>query len=235
VLRVLRYTPRVICGARACCCSLLVMASPGCARSNTADQPIEPAASASISLKADDSAASSGTKEGLSNELPGKVLEKQAPAAAAEQSSAAGHASFEKTAGIVELKREGTPSVLRAVRAASNPGHDRVVFEFDGGVPGFHLEYIDKPVRDCGAGDVKPIAGDGWLEVRFYPAYAHTEEGQPTVRERELRPALPIVREIERTCDFEAVVTWVVGTASPNRYRVFELSAPSRLVVDIDH
>lgn len=154
---------------------------------------------------------------------------------AAGDNAAPGPASFEKTAGIIEVKREGEPRVLHAVRAATSDGYDRVVFEFRDGVPGFHLEYIDKPVRDCGAGDVKPIEGDGWLEVRFYPAYAHTEEGQPTVAERELRPGLPIVREIERTCDFEAVVTWVVGTASPNRYRAFELASPPRLVVDIEH
>lgn len=144
-------------------------------------------------------------------------------------------ARSDKTVGIVEVKREGAPSILHAVRAASNTGYDRVVFEFRDAVPGHHLEYIDKPVRDCGAGDVKPIEGDGWLEVRFYPAYAHTEQGQPTVPERELRPGLAIVREIERTCDFEAVVTWVIGAASPNPYRAFELDAPPRLVVDIDH
>lgn len=159
-----------------------------------------------------------------------------APAPAAPDGAASAvPAGAEKTAGIVEVKREGYPAVLHAVRAARNQGFDRVVFEFRERVPGYHLEYIDKPVRDCGAGDVKPIEGDGWLEARFYPAYAHTEAGEPTVPERELKPSLSIVREIERTCDFEAVVTWVIGTASPNRYRAFELSSPPRLVVDIDH
>ena len=153
----------------------------------------------------------------------------------AASSPPAVESASEKTLGIVEVKREGEPRVLHAVRAASNAGYDRVVFEFRDGVPGHHLEYIGKPVRDCGAGDVKPIDGDGWLEVRMYPAYAHTEEGQPTVPQRELRPGLPIVREVERTCDFEAVVTWVIGVASPNQYRAFELQAPPRLVVDIDH
>lgn len=164
---------------------------------------------------------------------PLSVSSAGAPSAGVDESAVP--ARSDKTVGIVEVKREGAPSVLHAVRAASNTGYDRVVFEFRDAVPGHHLEYIDKPVRDCGAGDVKPIEGDGWLEVRFYPAYAHTEQGQPTVPERELRPGLAIVREIERTCDFEAVVTWVIGTASPNRYRAFELQAPPRLVVDIDH
>jgi hypothetical protein len=121
------------------------------------------------------------------------------------------------------------------LRAAAHEGFDRVVFEFQGGVPGFHLEYVDHPVRDCGAGEPQDIAGDAHLEVRMSPANAHTEEGKPTVPEREIKPGLPNVREIQRTCDFEAVVTWVIGVGSPNRFRAFELADPPRLVVDIDH
>jgi len=121
------------------------------------------------------------------------------------------------------------------VRAARNEGFDRVVFEFRDAVPGYHVEYIDEPVRDCGAGEVRTIAGDGWLEVRLYPAVAHTEAGAPTVTERERALALPILRELELTCDFEAVVTWVLGTASPHRYSVLELRDPPRLVVDVEH
>jgi hypothetical protein len=154
-----------------------------------------------------------------------------APPAAA----AGGEPILGKTLGTVEVTRQGPPRLLHAVRAATAAGHDRVVFEFRDGVPGYHIEYVDRPIVDCGAGDVKPVEGDGWLEVRFSPANAHTEAGQPTVAERELHPRLPNVREIERTCDFEAVVTCVVGTASPNRYRAFELDGPPRLVIDIDH
>ncbi|MET0413124.1 MAG: hypothetical protein ABW217_17590 [Polyangiaceae bacterium] len=140
-----------------------------------------------------------------------------------------------RTSGIVEQKRDGMPSVLDAVRAAKNDGYDRVVFEFRERVPGYHLEYVAEPVLDCGAGDVKPVEGKARLEARFFPANAHTEQGQPTVAERELKPALPIVRELERTCDFEAVVTWVIGTTSKNPYSVLELADPPRLVIDIEH
>jgi hypothetical protein len=143
--------------------------------------------------------------------------------------------SFEKTVGIVSVPREGFPRMQMGLRAAAHQGFDRVVFEFQGGVPGFHLEYVDHPVRDCGAGEPQDIAGDAHLEVRMSPANAHTEEGKPTVPEREIKPGLPNVREIQRTCDFEAVVTWVIGVGSPNRFRAFELADPPRLVVDIDH
>lgn len=140
---------------------------------------------------------------------------------------------FEGTVGIVEVRREEEVRTQTAIRAASHVGYERVVFEFDTGVPGYHIEYIDEPVRDCGAGHVKEVAGEGWLEVRLYPARAHDDAGQPTLPKRELEPRLSIVRELERTCDFEAVVTWVIGAASPNRFRVLELSDPPRLVVDI--
>lgn len=140
-----------------------------------------------------------------------------------------------KTTGVVEQKRDAAPATLHAVRAARNDGYDRVVFEFRERVPGYHLEYLAEPIVDCGAGDIKPVEGKARLEARFYPANAHTEAGQPTVPERELKPALPVVREIERTCDFEAVVTWVIGTAELKPYSVLELADPPRLVIDVDH
>ena len=139
------------------------------------------------------------------------------------------------TAGITAVERRVEPVELVDVRTARNDGYDRIVFELRGAVPGYHVEYVDSPVRDCGAGDVRTIAGDGWLEVRLSPAVAHTEAGAPTIAERERALALPILRELELTCDFEAVVTWVVGVASPHRYSVLELTDPPRLVIDIQH
>jgi hypothetical protein len=144
-------------------------------------------------------------------------------------------AGARKAPGVVQMKRPGELAVLQALRVSPNDRFDRVVFEFAERVPGYHLEYVDKPIRACGSGDARRIEGDARLEVRFTPASAHTEGGEPTLRARALRPALSVVRELARTCDFEGVVTWVVGTASAQRYRVYELSAPPRLVVEIEH
>jgi hypothetical protein len=124
---------------------------------------------------------------------------------------------------------------LRSVRAARHEGFDRVVFEFGEALPGYEIEYIDRPVRACGSGHVVPLAGDGWLEVRFHPARSHTDEGKPTVKERRQRAELPTLLELASTCDFEGYVTWVLGVASPNRYRVLELTSPPRLAVDVLH
>lgn len=146
-------------------------------------------------------------------------------------------ADFEGTAGIIDKKKEVKgAATLREVRTAEHGNYDRVVFEFEGAeLPGYHIEYIDKPVRACGSGKVVPLKGDGWLEIRFQPAQAHTENGEPTVKDRERAPNHKIIKELKLICDFEADVEWVLGVASPNKYLVLELENPIRLAVDIKH
>lgn len=142
----------------------------------------------------------------------------------------------EWTAGAVKLKRPEVQMVtLRSVRAARNEGFDRVVFEFDGAqVPGYQLEYVDKPIVKCGSGNPTEVAGQGFLQVTLMPTQAH-EGGTSTIPERERKAALPVIQELEQTCDFEGEVTWVLGNAHPNKYRVMELHEPTRLVVDVQH
>ncbi len=153
-----------------------------------------------------------------------------------ETNSAA--AEFEGTAGVTEKKNAGIKGVARMseVRAAKHSNYDRIVFEFAGDeMPTYHLEYIDKPVRQCGSGNTVLLAGDGWLEVRFSDAQAHDGSGNATIKDRERSPNLPIVKDLKITCDFESEVTWVMGVARPNKYRVLELKNPIRLAVDIKH
>ncbi|HUF13390.1 MAG TPA: hypothetical protein VMN78_09840 [Longimicrobiales bacterium] len=130
----------------------------------------------------------------------------------------------------------GTPggiTILRTVRTARHDGYDRVVFEFDSGVPVWRIDYVDSPQYECGSGEAVWVAGDGWLHVAFEPANAHTDEGRPTTQRRLVDPAGANLRELRRICDFEAHVDYVIGVGSPNPYRAFTLGQPARLVVDI--
>lgn len=142
----------------------------------------------------------------------------------------------EWTAGVTRVERTyvGVGTVV-ATRIARHDDFERLVLELAAGdtVPGYHVEYVDRPVRQCGSGNPVELAGDAWLSVRLEPARAHTEEGQSTIGERRLRPAQPVVLEAVLTCDFEAQVEWVLGVSSPNRYRVLELTDPARLIIDI--
>jgi hypothetical protein len=82
---------------------------------------------------------------------------------------------------------------------------------------------------------VVPLAGDAWLELKLSPAAAHNEAGHPTIAERAQTLNMPIVKELKLTCDFEADVTWVVGVSSPQKYRLFVLENPPRVIIDVRH
>lgn len=161
------------------------------------------------------------------------------PTSTARPDEAAGvESDFEGTAGDTEKTNPNVKEsvVMAYVRSARHAGFDRVVFEFLGDqLPTYKIEYIDKPVRACGSGNVVPFAGDAWLSVRFTGAHAHSPEGDATIpaKDRTQSPNLPIVKDLKLICDFEAEVEWVLGNSSPNKYRVLELEGPTRLVVDI--
>lgn len=126
--------------------------------------------------------------------------------------------------------------ILRDVRIAKHDGFDRIVFEFDSdGLPQWHVDYIDAPMIQCGSGHEMPVAGAAWLQVRFNGANAHTEAGEGTSGPMRRSPDLASVREVVRTCDFEAEVAWVVGMAGASAYRPIVLEDPARLVIDIAH
>ena len=137
------------------------------------------------------------------------------------------------TAGLT-AKPGDSMTVLTEVRTARHDGFERIVYAFEPDrIPGFKVEYVDKPVRQCGSGEVVALPGDAWLLLKLEPAQAHTEEGRPTVADRDRRLDYENIKQLKMICDFEGIVEWVVAVASPNRYRVLELRNPARLVVDV--
>jgi hypothetical protein len=123
--------------------------------------------------------------------------------------------------------------MLTAVRVGGHKGFDRMVFEFSGPLPGYRIEYLSGPVTDCGAGHVIALDGTERLSVRFYPANAHTEMGQPTLTFRELGGTGGNILQLKQLCDFEAVVIWVAGLREKSGYEVVEMKQPNRLVIDV--
>ena len=79
------------------------------------------------------------------------------------------------------------------------------------------------------------MAGDAWLEVKLTNAVAHNESGHPTISTTSRTLDMPIVKVLKLTCDFEGDVTWVAGVASPQKYRLFVLDNPPRVVIDFRH
>ena len=124
--------------------------------------------------------------------------------------------------------------LLRSLTAASARGYDRVVFEFaSDSAPGYHVEYAAGPVRRCGSGDVVSVAGTHHLVVRFEPARAHDDQGNPVPPQRNIALELPAVKEMTLVCDFEGQVEWVIGVAGAKPFRMSELTGPARLLLDV--
>lgn len=142
------------------------------------------------------------------------------------------------TAGRVSVGSTATrpPVRVTAVRPGRHSEFDRVVIDLGGdgrGLPGYRLEYVDRPLHECGSGQPIQPVGNGWLRLRLEPAAAHTEAGEALLGSAPLDPGLPQVMRIYRTCDFEGVVELVLAVASPEPFRAFHLDAPRRIVVDV--
>ncbi|MBI4497658.1 MAG: hypothetical protein HY689_07165 [Chloroflexi bacterium] len=128
-------------------------------------------------------------------------------------------------------------ALLTDVRVAQHEGFDRIVFEFRGTLPEHQVRFIQPPATGCASGLPIEVSGAVLLELRFQPAAGFdTEQGVPSYTgPTEIVANLPTLVEAQRTCDFEAVLTWVLGLDQVVTPRVFELTDPFRVVVDLPH
>ena len=167
----------------------------------------------------------------------GATAQPTSPPPAATVPEPTGASAFAGSRGRVDVPGPAAPPVLELVdvRTGQHEGFDRVVFEFLSDVPAYRLEYVQSPITDCASGFTATIAGEAFLRVRMTPAAAHDEEGNVTFVPTELTPGLPTILEVEGTCDFEAILTWVVGLSEEVDFNVFVLTDPSRVVVDLAH
>jgi hypothetical protein len=128
-------------------------------------------------------------------------------------------------------------ALLTGVRAASHPGYDRVVFEFENGIPGYDVGYVEPPILADGSGDEVAVVGGAVLVVRMEPALDAdlTQESAPPTYTGPTRfsPSTSTVVELVRTGGFEAVLTWAVGVDEKRPFRVTRLQNPARIVIDV--
>ena len=83
-----------------------------------------------------------------------------------------------------------------------------IVFEFDGPVPGYKVEFATS-ANACGSGQPVAVGGAAHIVVRFSPSAAHDAAGRTTAPSSV--PGDGAITEAKQTCDFEGVVGWVVG------------------------
>jgi hypothetical protein len=131
-----------------------------------------------------------------------------------------------------------TTALLVNVKTQVLGPFDRVTFEFREGLPGFRIEYVEPPIIADPSGLQVEIDGAAFLQVRMERAAGHDPDtGQQTYTGGlELTPGLPQVLELERTGDFEGVLTWAIGMNSRADFRVLQvLEDPPGLVIEVKH
>ena len=141
----------------------------------------------------------------------------------------------------VEGRAEKTGTALLArVAVGRHKGFDRVVFQFENLRPGWKVQYVDRPIVEDGSGNPIEVAGGAVLLVRMEPASGFdlaTNEGRLVYKgPRRIEGSdagTSVVREVVRSGDFEAVLSWAIGVQERVDFRVRAFDDPARLVVDL--
>lgn len=153
----------------------------------------------------------------------------------------AGCEPFDGTTRPVKGRPPASTMLLTSVGTESDLCRDRITFDFkdaNGAEPGYTVEY--RPAADAQTEDASgnhiPIEGNAFLVVRFEPAATadisganleRTYTGPRTIKPDDMR----WVKQVSKTGDFEAVLTWAIGLSEQRPFEV--TSEPSRLTIEL--
>ncbi len=123
--------------------------------------------------------------------------------------------------------------VLVDVRIAEAEGFDRIVLEFSGtGTPGWVVNYVDEATLD-GSGKVVALGGSAILDIyasgTTWPASDYYRGPSHVAPEND-----GDINDVYVGGTFEGTTQVLAGIdGDPAPFRVFALTAPSRLVIDV--
>lgn len=122
--------------------------------------------------------------------------------------------------------------LLVDVRVAEHEGFDRFVLEFEGdGEPGWRVGYVEEAVRE-GSGEPMDLDSDALLQVIATHTMPDDMAGYYD-GPREMDPDGEVIDEVALDGTFEGYTTAYLGLDDVEVFRVFTLTEPSRLVVDV--
>lgn len=182
---------------------------------------------------------------GVAPSATAQATESPPPSVEASSSPpASGHPSSEPTNDLgpfacdYPLAGVGTVplALITDIRVGAHDGYDRVVFEFNAGIPQFRLDEATPPLLADGSG--LPIEVDGsafWQLVMQGGTRVNPEGGFSYAGPTDFTPGFDKLTQLVTGGDFEAVSTWYFGLEASSCVRVITLTNPSRLVIDIEH
>jgi hypothetical protein len=176
-----------------------------------------------------------GASSSAATDEPSTGAASESTAAAADGTGDAPDFPADTEADTEEASADASVTVS-AIRIGGHDGFDRVVFEVGGtGTPGWDVRYVEA-ASSQGSGDPVDVAGDAVLQVTLtgagYPYDTGVEEyaGGPLTGSD-----TSVVTEVVWDATFEGTSSAFVGTAAQNPFRVYALTNPARVVVEVAH
>jgi hypothetical protein len=127
----------------------------------------------------------------------------------------------------------GGQAELFAIATGCHANFDRFVIRARFGRPGYRVRYVRRVVED-GSGRPVRLRGRKRIHVVIRDARAHTQAGAPLLP-HVLTPLCPNLRQVKDAGDFEGQVSFGLGLRRKTGFRVFRLTAPTRIVIDVLH
>lgn len=143
------------------------------------------------------------------------------------------------TKAVERLHVSPDSSHIRNVRAARQPGFDRLVFEFEGPISNYSIEYLRSRWYEDEAGRRRlKLAGSAFVQVNLH-IIPVDEEQLKFSQAKDFCPKGPLkfrsLMEVEEGTFFEGYYDFLLGIRSRKLFRVTELANPARLVIDFKH
>jgi hypothetical protein len=134
------------------------------------------------------------------------------------------------TAPVVAGPSAAAAATVTAVETGRHAGFDRVVFRVSGPTLRYEVRYASSLVEDP-TGTALPLAGSAVLTVTLRST---TWIDAPSPRLNRT-VGFPALRQVRSAGEFEAVVSYGLGQTGRDGFRVFRLTGPDRIVVDLRH
>jgi hypothetical protein len=129
----------------------------------------------------------------------------------------------------------GAQVTVRDIRTGRQDGFDRVVFEVGGtGTPGWDVRYVDAPTSQA-SGQPVDVSGAAALQVAITGVGLPADTGVPQYDGPNPVPGsvTQTVTEVVFDTTFEGTTTAFVGTRARTPFRVYALSGPTRVVLEV--
>ncbi len=147
-------------------------------------------------------------------------------------------ASLEPFACSLPVESGGTTdrAQLTDVRVGQHDGYDRIVFEFEGGIPPYTISESTPPFTEDPSGLPIEVEGSYVWQIVLNGGTKMTPDGSSSYDgPTDLTPGFDKLVELVEGGDFEALSTWYAGMSADSCIRVMNLDGVPRLVIDIEH